>query len=79
MENFLLQYGLLALFLFSFLAATLLPMGSEWLLLSLILQGVSPTQALVVATLGNVLGACVTYGVGLWGSELFMQKLLRVN
>lgn len=54
-------------------------MGSEWLLIALILQGIPSTQVITVATLGNVLGALITYGIGLWGSEFFMKKLLRVD
>ena len=79
MGNFLLNQGLPALFLLSLLAATLLPLGSEWLLVALILQGLPSTQVVAVATLGNVLGAFITYGIGIWGSEFFMKKLLRVD
>ena len=79
MENLLLDHGLPALFLLSLLAATLLPLGSEWLLVALILQGLPSTQVVAVATLGNVLGAFITYGIGIWGSEFFMKKLLRVD
>ncbi len=79
MENFLLSHGLPALFLLSFLAATLLPLGSEWLLVALILQELPATQVVAVATLGNVLGAFITYGIAIWGSDLIMEKLLRVD
>ncbi len=79
MENFLLDHGLSALFLLSLSAATLLPLGSEWLLVALILQGLPSTQVVAVATLGNVSGAFITYGIGIWGSEFFMKKLLRVD
>ncbi len=79
MENILLDHGLLALFLLSLLAATLLPLGSEWLLISLILQDVPAPQVVAVATLGNVLGAFITYGIGVWGSGFFMRKFLRVD
>ena len=79
MENLLLDHGLPALLLLSLLAATLLPLGSEWLLVALILQGLPSTQVVAVATLGNVLGAFITYGIGIWGSEFFMKKLLRVD
>ena len=79
MENVLLDHGLPALFLLSLLAATLLPLGSEWLLIALILQGLPVTQVVAVATLGNVLGACITYGIGIWGSDFFMGKFLRVE
>ena len=79
MENLLLNHGLPALFLLSLLAATLLPLGSEWLLVALILQGLPATQVVAVATLGNVLGAFITYSIGIWGSGFFMEKLLRVD
>ncbi|MCK5068979.1 MAG: DedA family protein [Desulfocapsa sp.] len=79
MENFFLNHGLSALFLLSLLAATLLPLGSEWLLAALILQGLPPAQVVVVATLGNVLGSFITYGLGIWGSGFFLRKLLRVD
>ncbi len=36
-------------------------------------------QVVAVATIGNVLGAFVTYGIGIWGSDFFMKKLLRVD
>ncbi len=79
MDNFFIEHGLPALFLLSFLAATLIPLGSEWLLLTLIIQGLPATQVVAVATLGNVLGAFVTYAVGIWGSDFFMRRLLRVD
>ncbi len=79
MENFFLDHGLPTLFLCSLLAATLLPLGSEWLLIALILQGLPSTQIVAVATLGNVLGAFITYGIGIWGSGFFMRKLLGVD
>ncbi|HIJ79617.1 MAG TPA: DedA family protein, partial [Deltaproteobacteria bacterium] len=39
METFLLNHGLPALFVLSLLAATVIPLGSEWLLVALLLQG----------------------------------------
>lgn len=71
--------GLPALFLLSFLAATILPLGSEWLLVVLILQGFSPSSVVLAASVGNFLGACTTYLVGMWGSELFIRSVLRVS
>ncbi len=79
MENFLLSHGLPALFCLSLLAATLLPLGSEWLLVALIIQGLPSAQLVAVATLGNVLGAFITYGIGIWGSGFFMKNFLRVD
>lgn len=79
MELFLLNNGLPALFVLSFLAATVLPLGSEWLLITLILNLFDPGSVVVVATVGNFLGACTTYGVGFWGSAFLLQRVLRID
>lgn len=79
MAEFLLHNGLPALFMVSFLAATILPLGSEWLLVALILQAHNAGNVVAVATLGNFLGACTTYAIGLWGSDFIMQRILRIN
>lgn len=79
METFLLEHGLPALFIVSFLAATVIPLGSEWLLVALLLQGQPPALVIGVATLGNFLGACTTYALGFWGSSLLVHKVLRIS
>ena len=66
--------GLAGLFLASFLAATLLPGGSEAVLAAVILA--HPEQvipALALATLGNTLGGMSTYALGL----LLPQGVMR--
>lgn len=69
--------GLPGLFALSFCAATLLPLGSEWLLALLILRGDDPALLVVVATVGNSAGAATTYYIGRWGSRWFMVHVLR--
>lgn len=57
--------GLLGLFAAAFIAATVLPAQSELVFAALQAQGLHPVWVLVVvATLGNTLGACVTYAMG---------------
>ncbi len=57
--------ALTGLFLAAFLAATILPAQSELVFAAMQAQGVAPVWLLiVVATAGNVLGACVTYAMG---------------
>lgn len=58
------EAGLTGLFLASFLAATLLPGGSEAVLLGLVsLHPELRNSALLVATLGNTLGGLSSYGL----------------
>ncbi len=74
-----LEPSLLVLFLLSFLAATFVPIGSEWLLVVMILTGFSPTHCVVTATVGNYLGGCTTYFIGIYGSDFIKNKLLRIG
>lgn len=79
MEEFLLRHGLPALFLLSFLASTLLPLGSEWLLVSLLLKGTDPVWAVGLATAGNTLGAFTSYLIGLYGGDFLIRRVLRID
>jgi len=79
METVLVEWGLPALFCVGFLAATVLPIASEWLLAALVVQPVDLTAAVAVATAGNTLGAVTTWAVGLWGGLWVMQRWLRIS
>ena len=54
---------LLLLFAWAFAAATILPLSSEVPLALALSRGEGWGRAVFVATLGNVLGACTTYGL----------------
>jgi len=79
MHESLAVYGYPALFLVSFLASTLLPLGSEWLLVALLLQRNDPVIAAGIATAGNYLGACTSYAIGIYGGKLLAEKVLRID
>ncbi len=79
MPELLSSYDLLSLFLLSFCASTLLPLGSEWLLVALLLDGGHPATLVLIATLGNSLGAATSYLVGRLGSDWLIEKLLRID
>ena len=79
METVLVEWGLPALFCISFLAATVLPIASEWLLAAIVVQPVDMTQTVAVATAGNTLGAVTTWAVGWWGGLWVMQRWLRIS
>jgi len=67
------------LFVISFLAATVLPLGSEWLLIVMISQGFALTETIIVASIGNYLGGCTTYMIGLYGSDYIITRFLRIS
>ncbi len=54
----------LSLFLWSFLAATVLPLSSELALVALVSADRRLVVPVLVATAGNYLGACTTYWLG---------------
>jgi len=79
MHETLTAYGLPALFVLSFLASTMLPLGSEWLLVAMVLQRHDPLLTVMVATAGNYLGACTSYAIGIYGGDFLIKKLLRIG
>lgn len=65
------QYSLGAVFVVSFISATLLPMGSEPVVFGLV--QLNPTlfwPVVLVATVGNTLGGAVTWWMGLGAHQL---------
>jgi membrane protein YqaA with SNARE-associated domain len=79
MDAFLTDYSYAALFLVSFLASTILPLGSEWLLVTIILRGYDPALSVIIATAGNYCGACTTYWIGIYGSSFLITRILRID
>ncbi len=64
----------ITLFIVAFLSATLLPLGSEGLLLYDITQNYSLTLLWIFATLGNILGSMLNYWLGLKGEAYLERK-----
>jgi len=75
LTTFIVDYGYLHLFVLSFLASTVLPLGSEALVIALVYQGFSPFAVVMVATIGNFLGSCTTYYLGLKGRDVLERYL----
>jgi len=64
------------LFISAFISATLLPFGSEALLIYDIKEGYNIYILLIVATIGNSLGSILNYFLGLKGEEFLIRKKL---
>ncbi|MAL02138.1 MAG: hypothetical protein CL536_08355 [Alcaligenaceae bacterium] len=75
------EVGLSAVFVISFLASTLLPLGSEPVLMAYLqLQPGNVWPALALATLGNTLGGVVSYAMGMgvvWAVRYFGESTGR--
>ncbi|WP_133406215.1 YqaA family protein [Parashewanella tropica] len=77
--DFLIDFGYVGLFIAAFLAATILPLGSEVILVSLLISGLSPIALVVVSSAGNVLGSYTNYLIGAYLSQGKAQRWLKVS
>lgn len=68
-----------ALFFTALLSATLLPGGSEAMLVYRLSAGDGVWPTVLTATAGNVLGSLITYGLGRLGNEGLQRKYLRMS
>ena len=75
----LLDWGLLGLFIGTFLAATILPFSSDALYIAVLTVTDNPVQCLWVATLGNWLGGITTYYIGRIGKWEWLEKWFSVK
>lgn len=71
--------GFWGLFLATFLAATVVPFSSEFVLVALIAAGFEPLGCLIVATAGNSLGGLSSYAIGRLGDYQRISKWLNIK
>ncbi|MCT4591089.1 MAG: DedA family protein [Carboxylicivirga sp.] len=71
--------GYFALFLASFLAATVVPFSSEALLSGMLATDYNLYWCLALATLGNWLGGMSSYGLGWLGKTEWIEKYLKIK
>jgi len=68
-----------SLFFTSFLASTIIPLGSEGMVVYMITKGHNIVSIVVIASIGNYLGACTTYILGYIGRQKALEKYLKIN
>ena len=73
------EYGYIGLFIASFLAATILPLGSEVVFVALLAAGLNGWACVVVASGGNWLGGMTNYYLGHLGKIEWIEKYLKVK
>ncbi|GAB6010597.1 YqaA family protein [Viscerimonas tarda] len=78
LEGFV-EYGYIGLFLASFLAATILPFGSEVVFVALIAAGMDAWTCTLVASTGNWMGGMTNYYLGHLGKIEWIEKYLKIK
>lgn len=77
--EFLQEFGYIGLFLGTFLAATIIPFSSEFLIIGILLSGGDPFISFVCATLGNWLGGITSYYLGYLGKWEWLEKWFKIS
>lgn len=73
------ELGYLGLFLGAFLAATVVPFSSDFLLVGALLAGSNIVITVIVASLGNWAGGMFSYWMGWMGRWEWIEKWFKVN
>ncbi|TGC09502.1 YqaA family protein [Methanolobus halotolerans] len=73
------DYGYVSLFITSFLASTILPLGSEGLVILMVLGNFNIHTVVLVASVANFLGSCTSYYIGSTGRNLLISKYMRIS
>lgn len=79
MTEYLSLYSLSLLFANSFLAATILPFGSEVTFVGLLSLGSNPWLCLWTASVGNTLGGMTNYFIGRLGKIEWAHQYLHIS
>lgn len=77
--EFLQEWGYLGLFLGTFMAATVVPFSSDFLIVGLLLAGGNPWTSFFVATAGNWLGGLTSFGIGWLGKWSWIEKWFHIT
>lgn len=78
MEEFA-EYGYIGLFAAAFLAATVIPMSSDIVLMIMVAAGFDLATCVIVGTAGNWLGGMTSYYLGYLGKWEWIEKWLRIS
>lgn len=77
--EFLQEWGYIGLFVGSFMAATVVPFSSDFLIIGLLLAGGNPLICFISATAGNWLGGLTSFGLGWLGKWEWMERLFKIT
>lgn len=78
MLDFLINYGYIGVFIAAMLAATVLPFGSEPVVLGVLAAGAEYWPVIIAATIGNFIGGMSCYWIGWLGKTEWIVKYLKM-
>lgn len=73
------EWGYFGLFMASFLAATILPFGSEVVFAALVATGFDIWSSVFIATIGNSMGGMTCYWLGSFGRVEWIERFMKVK
>ncbi|MEN9443714.1 MAG: hypothetical protein RIS47_604 [Bacteroidota bacterium] len=73
------EWGYVGLFFASFLAATVVPIGSETLVTAMLLGNYNFWWVIIIATIGNWFGGMSGYFLGYSGRWDWIERILRIK
>lgn len=79
MTDFIFSLGYFGLFLISFLSASLLPLASEFFVVSMPPLGYDVWGVVVIATLGSYSGSLLNYVVGKKGTDFVLGRYIKID
>ncbi len=79
LQQALIDYGYWGMFLSAILAGSVVPFSSEVVMLGLLAAGLDKWGLIIWATVGNVLGALLTYYMGRLGRIDWIEKYCHVK
>ncbi|TKG97359.1 DedA family protein [Puteibacter caeruleilacunae] len=77
-EDIIFQLGYPGIFLISFIASTLFPLGSEGFVIMAVTSEYNSWLVWLFATAGNFAGAVTNYYVGYYGDRFILSKYIKV-
>ncbi|MBR5249083.1 MAG: DedA family protein [Bacteroidales bacterium] len=77
--EFLQEWGYIGLFVGTFLAATVVPFSSDFLIIGILLADGNPAISWLIATLGNWLGGITSFYLGWLGKWEWIERYLKVS
>lgn len=73
------ELGYIGMFVSAFLAATILPLGSEVVFTALLYKGLSPIYLVFIASVGNTLGGMVSFYMGWIAKWQWLSKWFKIS